>query len=328
MRQSLLFAVAALSTFAQVRSLDLRNSGDGRIRIRTVGSGTGGGNDGQGLTLRQGAVVDRREDIEKRQANIEIEGNGATVEVKTLAAENIPGLSANQNGIIAGILDALNGNKGNKANNQNCPPAPPAPPPVTIVKTIFQNASIPAPLTVFVTQAAPPPVTIVMTQSCAPPPPPPPPPACPVAPPAAPPAAAPAAPAATTPTTPPPVAAEPPLPVAAPPAASPAPPAASQPAAAPKPFIGNPAPAAGNSPTTSLNLGGLNGGANPAIPVPAGITAPAVANPAAPPNAVINGLQLSSKLVLGNLVQQNAIQARETPAARAVDAEFEDEAEA
>ncbi|KAJ3946510.1 hypothetical protein N0V92_013330 [Colletotrichum tropicale] len=134
MRQSTLFAVAALSTFAQ------------------------------------GAVVDRKDTLQPRQivniggnGEVDVQGNGA-VQVKTVKAENIQGLTgANNGGILAGILDALNGaNRGNrqnnkghgkgKTNNMNCPPPPP---PMTVTKTVYNNASIPAPLTVFVTQAAP-----------------------------------------------------------------------------------------------------------------------------------------------------------------------------
>ncbi|KAI8244407.1 hypothetical protein K4K55_005223 [Colletotrichum sp. SAR 10_96] len=253
MRQSTLFAVAALSTFAQ------------------------------------GAVVDRKDTLQPRQivniggnGEVDVQGNGA-VQVKTVKAENIQGLTgANNGGILAGILDALNGaNRGNRQNNKghhgkgktnnnnNCPPPPP---PLTVTKTVYNNASIPAPLTVFVTQAAPPPVTV--TQK--------------------PPAAAPQPPAAQ-------------------------PPAASQPAALPQVGAN---PAQGNNPTTSLNLGGLNGGANnnnqpavaPAVPaatVPAAVNNPAAAQPG------VSGLQLSSKLVLGNLVQQTiGLQARATPDAQ------------
>lgn len=150
-------------------------------------------------------------------------------------------------------------------------------------------------------------------------------------PPAAPP---PAPPPAATPSTPAPIAAgktplvlqfqtrltpapEPPAAAPQPPAAQP--PAASQPAALPQVGAN---PAQGNNPTTSLNLGGLNGGANnnnqpavaPAVPaatVPAAVNNPAAAQPG------VSGLQLSSKLVLGNLVQQTiGLQARATPDAQ------------
>ncbi|TDZ68168.1 hypothetical protein C8034_v004666 [Colletotrichum sidae] len=314
MRQSLLFAVAALTTLAQ------------------------------------GAAVEKREAIEKRQANINIEGiNAGAIEVTTVPANQIPGLAAGGGGgggngigggILAGILEALNGgNKGNSGygnsghrlknsghqntntnknkghqntnNNNNygnhnnlgnniCNMT--MPPPVTITKTVCYNATAPAPLTVFVTQAAPPPIIIYMSA---------PPPAAPAAPPAVPPAAPAAPPAMATPASPPPIAAEPP-------AAQP-PPAVSQPPAA-LPFVGN--PAAGGTPTTSLNLGGLPGNGNPADPAAvAQITPPAVANnPGAQPNVNVGGLSLNKSLQLGNLLQQTIglqARARETPQAEA-----------
>lgn len=85
-------------------------------------------------------------------------------------------------------------------------------------------------------------------------------------------------------------------------------PVASQPPAA-LPQVGN--PAAGGSPTTSLNLGGLRGSA--ANQPAADATPPVAANPIQPQLAV-SGLDLSKSLQLGNLLQQTIqLQARETP---------------
>lgn len=88
---------------------------------------------------------------------VNIEGNGA-VELETVRAENMPGLTGgNSNGILANILDALNPGSRHKSHksHKHCPAPPPPPPQKTVTKTLYCNASIPAPLTVFVTQVAP-----------------------------------------------------------------------------------------------------------------------------------------------------------------------------
>lgn len=157
MRHSLLFAVATLTTIAQVRSLNIPR--DNFVEI----------GDEFGLTTKQGAAVDKRQNINiDGSGNVNVEGaNAGAVEVKTVNLGNAGSLNKGANGggsgqgnLIAGILDALNGGSRNNQGNRNkpnnaCPPAPPAPPPVTVTKTIYQNASVPAPLTVFVTQAPP-----------------------------------------------------------------------------------------------------------------------------------------------------------------------------
>lgn len=142
MRQSLLFAVTALSAIAQVRSLSNprgwppATNGDGRI-----------------LTREQGAALEKRQIINiDGSGNVNVEGNG-TAEVKTVDAQN-HAAAGGDGGILAGILNALNGNNNNNNNNNNNKNCPPAAPPVTVTQTVYMNASIPAPLTVFVTQAA------------------------------------------------------------------------------------------------------------------------------------------------------------------------------
>ncbi|KAK1984038.1 hypothetical protein LZ30DRAFT_457886 [Colletotrichum cereale] len=296
MRRGLLLAVAALSTHAQGAAVEKRQNiqidGSGKVNVQGPGAANV-----QVTTLdlaNPGAVL----------------GNGA-------------GTGSGQGNIIAGILDALQGNR-NGANGASCPPPPP---PVTVTKTVFQNASVPAPLTVFVTQPAAAQIstqTVTTTVPAAAPPP--------AVMPAAPPAPAASSQAglvipgtpqpppfagllssSSIPPPPPPPAATP-APVAAEPAPSrpaaskPAAPIASLPPAEALPQVGG---AAGSgSPTKSLNLGGLTPSA--ALQPVAGVTPPVAANPAQPQIA-LSGLALSKSLQLGNLFEQGArLQARET----------------
>ncbi|GKT41722.1 uncharacterized protein ColSpa_01903 [Colletotrichum spaethianum] len=300
MRRCLLLAVAALSSIAQVRSLSATHS-----------HGI--------LTRKQGAVVDKRQNINLNgvsidgNGNVNVKGNGApAVEVTTVDLQNAGavlgdgGKGSNRGNLIAGILDALNGNRhqGNQNTGNNVGKCPAAPPPVTVTKTVYQNASVPAPLTVFVTQAAPPPqiITQMVTQT----------PAAAAPPPAATPAASQPGLVIPGPPQAPPFAGLSSSSIPPPAAASPAPvaaePAATQPAAA-LPQVGNPAATSGA--TTSLNLGGLRGTA--ANQPAADVTPPVAANPAQPQIAV-SGLALTKSLQLGNLLQQTVqLQARETP---------------
>ncbi|KAK2028890.1 hypothetical protein LX32DRAFT_380111 [Colletotrichum zoysiae] len=290
-------------------------------------------------TNTQGAVVDKRQNIQiDGNGKVNVQGPGAAgVKVTTLDAAAVLGKGGNagsgQGNIIADILGALEGNR-NGANGANCPP-PAAP--VTVTKTVFQNASMPAPLTVFVTQpAAAPQIITQLVTTTMPAAAPPPAAAAPSVPAAAEPA--PAAPSSSRaglvipgPPQPPPFAgllssssipppaAATPAPVAAEPAASK--PAASKPAAPAVPAVSNPpaaalpqvgGPAGNSSPTKSLNLGGLTGSA--AAQPATDVTPPVAVNPVQPPVAV-SGLALSKSLQLGNLLQQTArLQARETAA--------------